>query len=242
MYSSSFKSSKEAFEVRYGSGIVEGKKAYETLTIAGISLQSIEVGLVSKEANPISTFNADGILGLGFAGLLRIGTRTLLDEMQLTASVRPVFAIFLTKEPYAQGSVLTFGGVNPAFLTENSTWHYAPVVNSLPYDSLSYWALHVTDFRVGETRMCKGRFCTAILDTGTSMLSIPSSIYNTFLDRVTRNNPSCVDSDDGRWRCTNYDLSQFPKLSLKISGTTFLLRPEVGRPSVYSFLFLKFLS
>jgi hypothetical protein len=169
----------------------------------------------------IGAFQADGIFGLGFEGLSSITVPTFVERLKKLRSVRPVFSFYLTKQPYAAGSILTIGGYNSSLVGGNKTWHYSPVVHVPPYAYLTYWAVQMSELNVGKKDFCSEK-CIAMLDTGTSLLGVPSSMYDNFLQEITQNNrATCVGT-----LCTSCEIGLFPPLTMVMSGGSFVLRPE----------------
>ena len=57
---------------------MQGVSIKDDVTVAGISLKSLSVGVASTETPMLRSFAADGILGLGFKGLAHVTLPTFL--------------------------------------------------------------------------------------------------------------------------------------------------------------------
>ncbi|KAL4092927.1 hypothetical protein PRIC1_011916 [Phytophthora ramorum] len=91
------------------------------------------------------------------------------------------------QEAYRTGSELHVGGYDLSVVGPNASFHYTPVVKLPEFDAFMYWTIKMNNFSIqpvgddnnnnGETdvttNMCDP-FCYAIVDTGTSLISVPA--------------------------------------------------------------------
>jgi hypothetical protein len=100
----------------------------------------------------------------------------------------------------------------------------APLSTKIPVVGDLYWSAEMSDVQLGKsddneatTLGCDTRVCSAVIDTGTSLLVAPQEAVDKVDKALTawlRNNGSCS------------DLSMFPQFEFKLNGTTFSLPPE----------------
>jgi len=113
------------------------------------------------------------VLGLGLSGLSQTPEFNVFHQMGLSGTVtEPIFSVFLADSDDEQ-SEITFGGINEDHLLgEEVTW--APV--TMPH--LGYWQIRIKELRVGNMTLpfCEDQTCRAVVDTGTSLLAVPSKV------------------------------------------------------------------
>lgn len=128
-----------------------------------------------------------------------------------------VFSFYLsTQHGSAEDtSSLILGGIDQKYYTGDFT--YLP---ALKYEGIqAYWLVHGDDIKVGGQSMgsCNGliyKKCQFVVDTGTSILTGPSSKINPLIQQIGN-----VSSD-----CSGVEA--LPTLSFSLAGTEFTLEPE----------------
>uniref|UniRef100_A0A3B4DYH8 Peptidase A1 domain-containing protein n=1 Tax=Pygocentrus nattereri TaxID=42514 RepID=A0A3B4DYH8_PYGNA len=145
------------FSVHYGTGSVTRVYGYDTITVI---VKHQKIGLSKNEpgshfAKPLH----DGLMGLAFMPDDDTIVDTMIKEGLIEESV---FAFYLSRDDQ-KGSEVVFGGTNPS--------HYQGQINWVPAQRNSHWQVTFEGFEVNhkKTDWCKSG-CTAIVDTGTSML------------------------------------------------------------------------
>lgn len=110
----------------------------------------------------------DGILGLGFPTLAVGGVQPPLDAMVEQGLLeKPVFSFYLNRDSEgSDGGELVLGGSDPA--------HYVPPLTFIPVTIPAYWQVHMESVKVGTGLSLCAQGCSAILDTGTSLITGPS--------------------------------------------------------------------
>jgi saccharopepsin len=164
--SSSYKKNGSTFEIQYGSGAVSGFISQDTVTLGDLTIKDQLLAEVTNEPGLAFAFGRfDGILGLGYDTIsvnkipppfYSLVDQKLLDE--------PVFAFYLGDA--SETSEAVFGGIDES--------HYTGKITTIPLRRKAYWEVTLDSLTFGgETAdMDMG----AILDTGTSLLALPSTI------------------------------------------------------------------
>jgi saccharopepsin len=164
--SSSYKKNGSEFAIQYGSGAVEGYISEDTITMGDLKVKNQLFGEVTSEPGLAFAFGRfDGILGLGFDTIsvnkipppfYSMIDQDLLDE--------PVFAFYLGDT--TDESEAIFGGIDES--------HYTGKMVNIPVRRKAYWEVTLDSIAFGgeSAEMDMG----AILDTGTSLLALPSTI------------------------------------------------------------------
>ncbi|ETM36646.1 hypothetical protein L914_16700 [Phytophthora nicotianae] len=239
--STTFLDTEEKFYDAYGSGSVSGTVVVDTVTISGYTVDSVRFGIIDDESDKLQEFLADGIFGLGFEGLAHISRPTVFAALAgQNADLENMFAFYLTPEAYRTGSELHIGGYDLSVVGPNASFHYTPVVKLPEFDSFMYWTIKMNNFSVvppalaiGDSdntvettetdvtvNMCEP-FCYAIVDTGTSLISVPAGQYNEVISKITRG-LDCDGID-----CDAVAVKDFPVLHFGMEpDNVFLLQPQ----------------
>ncbi|KAF4316645.1 hypothetical protein BBO99_00006829 [Phytophthora kernoviae] len=234
--STTFLDTQEKFYDAYGSGSVSGTVVVDTVTISGYTVDSVRFGVIDDESDKLQTFLADGIFGLGFEGLAHISRPTVFAALAgQNAELENMFAFYLTPEAYRTGSELHIGGYDLSVVGPNASFHYTPVVKLPEFDSFMYWTVKMNKFFVTSAtnsigsgnsdddrgvNMCDP-FCYAIVDTGTSLISVPAGQYDEVVRKIT------VGLDCDGIDCEAVDEKDFPVLHFGMEpDNVFLLQPR----------------
>jgi saccharopepsin len=166
--SSTYKSNGSEFEIRYGSGELSGFVSKDTVTIGDLIIKNQLFAEATNEPGLAFAFGRfDGILGLGYDTIsvnsipppfYNMIDQKLLDE--------PVFAFYLGEAGESESEAI-FGGV--------STEHYTGKITKLPIRRKAYWEVDLDSITFGK-QTADMDDVGAILDTGTSLIVLPSTI------------------------------------------------------------------
>ncbi|XP_029477246.1 pepsin A-like isoform X1 [Oncorhynchus nerka] len=164
--SSTFKLGSKTVSIQYGSGSMTGKLAYDTISVGGISVTQQIFGASETESPFMSYMVADGILGLAFPNLAASGATPIFDSMMTQGLLsQSLFSVYLSRNS-AEGSMLSFGVIEPSYYTGQITW--------IPLSVMTFWQITMDSVTInGNTVACNGG-CQAIIDTGTSMIVGPT--------------------------------------------------------------------
>ncbi|XP_039109472.1 pepsin F-like [Hyaena hyaena] len=167
--SSTCRVSDRSIHLQYGSGMMSGFLAYDTVRFGGLVDVAQAFGLSLQEPGRFMEYAVfDGILGLAYPSLSLRGTIPVFDNLWKQGLIsQEVFAFYLNKKE-EEGSVVMFGGVDHSYYNGDLNW--APVSKQL------YWQLSMDSISMnGEVIACNGG-CQAIIDTGTSLLIGPPDV------------------------------------------------------------------
>uniref|UniRef100_A0A4X2KH32 Peptidase A1 domain-containing protein n=1 Tax=Vombatus ursinus TaxID=29139 RepID=A0A4X2KH32_VOMUR len=208
--SSSYSSDGQTFSIQYGTGSLTGVFGYDT--IQGISITNQEFGL--SETEPGSSFvyaNFDGILGLAYPAISAGEATTVMQGfLQENLLNEPVFAFYLSGDENSDnGGELTFGGVDSSLYTGDISW--APVSEE------AYWQIAINGYSTG---WCSDG-CQAIVDTGTSLLTAPQSIFSELMQYI-----GAEEDENGAYLVSCSNIDSLPTLTFNINDVNFPLPPS----------------
>jgi saccharopepsin len=167
--SSTYKKNGSDFAIRYGSGSLEGYVSQDTVQIGDVKIKNQLFAEATSEPGLAFAFGRfDGIMGLGYDTISVNGIvppfysmleQGLLDE--------PVFSFYLsdTNDEGAESEAL-FGGINKD--------HYTGEMTKIPLRRKAYWEVDLDAITFGD-QSASLESTGAILDTGTSLIALPST-------------------------------------------------------------------
>ncbi|XP_050813076.1 gastricsin-like [Gopherus flavomarginatus] len=214
--SSTYSSNGQTFSLQYGSGSLTGVFGYDTVTIQDVSITNQEFGL--SETEPGTSFvyaQFDGILGLAFPAIAAGGATTvmqgLIQENLISASL---FSFYLSgQEGIQDGGELLFGGIDSDLYSGQIVW--TPVTQD------AYWQIGIEGFSVdGQSSGWCSSGCQGIVDTGTSLLTAPQSIFSQLMEDI-----GAQENSDGEYVVSCSSIDSMPTISFTISETSFPLSP-----------------
>ncbi|RDA91845.1 hypothetical protein CP533_3669 [Ophiocordyceps camponoti-saundersi (nom. inval.)] len=165
--SSTFQKNGSSFEIRYGSGSLSGFVSRDSMSIGDLKIKEQLFAEATSEPGLAFAFGRfDGILGLGFDTIsvnritppfYNMKSQKLIDQA--------VFAFYLSRTD--EGSEAVFGGVDKD--------HYEGEIKYIPLRRKAYWEVDFTSLAFGK-EVAEMEDTGVILDTGTSLNVLPSSI------------------------------------------------------------------
>lgn len=159
------------FEIRYGSGSLSGFVSQDTLHLGDMKIEHQDFAEATSEPGLAFAFGRfDGILGLGYDSIsvnrivppfYNLVNQGLLDE--------PVFSFYLGDTANGDGdqSEVYLGGINKE--------HYTGNLTRIPLRRKAYWEVDLDALTFGDDSVDLDN-TGAILDTGTSLLAVPSTL------------------------------------------------------------------
>ncbi|KAH7510518.1 aspartic proteinase A1 [Ziziphus jujuba] len=171
-YSRTYKKNGKSAEIHYGTGAISGFFSQDHVKVGNLIVEDQDFIEATRE--PSITFVAakfDGILGLGFQEISVGNAVPLWYNMVNQGLVKePVFSFWLNRNIEGEeGGEIVFGGVDSN--------HYKGEHTYVPVTQKGYWQFDMGDVLIdGETTGFCGSGCSAIADSGTSLLAGPTTI------------------------------------------------------------------
>ncbi|KAF5542388.1 hypothetical protein FNAPI_9965 [Fusarium napiforme] len=213
------KSTGNSVSVSYGSGSFSGTEYKDKVSFGGLSVAAQSIGAASS-ASGFS--GVDGIIGFGPADLTADTVSntdtvpTFMDNLYSQGSI-PSEVLGVSFKPETgsddndNNGELTLGGVDSSKYTGALT--YFPTLTS--GQASEYWGIAVSRFTYGSTSLGSGN---GIVDTGTTLIYIPTSAYNKFLSAAG----GSTDSSTGLAAFSKKPTSNF---GIRFGSTTYTLTP-----------------
>lgn len=184
--SSTYKKNGTEFKIQYGSGACSGFLSQDTLQMGDLKIKNQVFAEVTEEPGLAFAFGKfDGILGLGYDTIAvdRVVPPfyNMIDQGHLD---EPVFAFYLgNADDASDESEATFGGVNKD--------HYTGPVTKIPLRRKAYWEVELDAITFGkETAELDNT--GAILDTGTSLIALPTTLADLLYVSFSKSLSSCT--------------------------------------------------
>ncbi|KAL8145496.1 cyprosin-like [Apium graveolens] len=171
-HSSTYKKNGKSAAIHYGTGSISGFFSQDSVEVGDLVVKEQDFIEATKE--PGVTFLAakfDGILGLGFQEISVGNAVPVWYSMVNQGLVKePVFSFWLNRNAEeGEGGEIVFGGVD--------TNHFKGEHTYVPVSQKGYWQFDMGDVLVGgeSTGFCSDG-CSAIADSGTSLLAGPTTV------------------------------------------------------------------
>lgn len=212
--SSTYIANGTTFHIEYGSGPVSGYESVDTLNMGGLVVKDqifAEVTDVSGLGAAYKMGKFDGILGLAFGVLSVNKVPTAFDNLVSQGLVTNAeFAFYLGNSALDKGE-LTLGGTDPA--------HYTGSITYVPLLAATYWEITLDDFTVSGQSFVGAGETKAIVDSGTSILTGPSSEVSKIASLL-----GGKEIVEGEY-LVKCDYTGFPDFVFKIDGNDYTLTP-----------------
>ncbi|KAL3422783.1 vacuolar protease A [Phlyctema vagabunda] len=214
------KSTGGSVSVSYGSGSFSGTEYTDTVSFGGLTVSSQSIGAASS-ATGFS--GVDGIVGFGPVGLTagtvsNVNTvPTFLHNLYSQGSISSeVLGVYFKPESGSDtddtNGELTLGGVDTSKYSGTLTY-FSKLTSGT---ASAYWGISIASFTYGTTTLASS--ASGIVDTGTTLIYIPSAAYSKFLTATGGK----TDSSSGLAVFTTKPTSNF---SIKFGSTTYTLTP-----------------
>lgn len=169
--SATYKADGTAFNITYGSGPVSGFDSIDNLVTGGLKVKSQTFTEVTDASGLGAAYligKFDGILGLAWPSLSVNGITPVIQNMISQKAIdNGEFAFFLGNADSEDGE-LTIGGYDQSRFTGSLAY--------VPLKSQTYWEINMEAFKIGVTNyVATAGGESAIIDSGTSLLTGPSS-------------------------------------------------------------------
>lgn len=218
--SSSYTSNGGNFNVEYGLGKVSGFLSQDTASLGGLQVKNQIFGEVtewtSNFENPDEPM--DGIVGMAFKEAALDKASTLIDNLYSNqVLLSKMFSFWLDKRLEGDQSRLILGPPDSNF------YHGDIVYVNLLTHNQGMWFVEMNDMSVDgvSLNLCPNG-CAALVDTGSSFIGIPQSIFSSVVGQITKQRSDCT-VKNGAIQCYSTSTNGFPDLTFNLDGKLFTL-------------------
>ncbi|CAA9987948.1 aspartyl protease, putative [Plasmodium knowlesi strain H] len=186
-YTRQLKGNKESIYtyIQYGTGTSILEHGYDDVNLKGLRIKHQSVGLAIEESlHPFSELPFDGIVGLGFSdpdfsSKKGYGMSLIETIKKQNLLKRNIFSFYVPKKLQEPGSI-TFGSANRKYALEGRQIEWFPVI------SIYFWEINLVDVQLSDQnlKICENRKCRAAIDTGSSLLTGPSSLMQPLIENL----------------------------------------------------------
>jgi hypothetical protein len=130
---------------------------------------------------PFKHFLFDGVIGLGLSGLALHPDFHFFSQMTASKAISPIFSFFIARDERTR-SQITFGGLDETRMA--GPMRYV----SVTHPENGHWRVAIRKVSIGNMSLpqCDDGSCTAIVDTGTSILGVPHEAVTTVISQTSR--------------------------------------------------------
>ena len=210
--SSTYKKNGSSFEIKYGSGELEGYVSQDTMYIGDLKIEKQDFAEATSEPGLAFAFGRfDGIMGLGYDTISVNGIvppfYNMIDQGLLDEKV---FAFYLgnTNEE-GDDSVAVFGGIDKD--------HYTGEMVKIPLRRKAYWEVDFDAITFGQ-ETAELDSTGAILDTGTSLIALPSTLAELLNKEI-----GAEKSFNGQYTIDCEKRDELPDLTFTLTGHNFTI-------------------
>lgn len=174
--SSTYKANGTSFEIRYGSGSLEGYMSQDILTIGDLSVKHQDFAESTKEPGLAFAFGKfDGILGLAYDTIaVNHATPPFYNMVDQDLLDEPVFSFRVGKSEEDGGEAI-FGGIDDSA--------YTGKIDYVPIRRKGYWEVELEQIQFGDD-VLELENTGAAIDTGTSLIACPSDVAELLNDAL----------------------------------------------------------
>ncbi|NP_001073276.1 pepsin A-4-like preproprotein [Homo sapiens] len=212
--SSTYQSTSETVSITYGTGSMTGILGYDTVQVGGISDTNQIFGLSETEPGSFLYYAPfDGILGLAYPSISSSGATPVFDNIWNQGLVsQDLFSVYLSADDQS-GSVVIFGGIDSSYYTGSLNW--------VPVTVEGYWQITVDSITMNGEAIACAEGCQAIVDTGTSLLTGPTSPIANIQSDI-----GASENSDGDMVVSCSAISSLPDIVFTINGVQYPVPPS----------------
>ncbi|KAJ8086655.1 aspartic proteinase precursor [Marasmius tenuissimus] len=209
--SSSYKANGTSFEIRYGSGSMEGIVSNDVLKIGDLSIKGQDFGEATKEPGLAFAFGKfDGILGLGYDTISVLHMTPPFYSMVNNGLLDEPVVSFRLGSSEADGGEALFGGIDKSAYKGDLTY--------IPVRRKAYWEVELEEVAFGDESV-ELENTGAAIDTGTSLIALPSDMAEMLNAQI-----GATKTWNGQYTVDCSKVPSLPDLTFKFGGKPFPIK------------------
>uniref|UniRef100_A0A673SZ28 renin n=1 Tax=Suricata suricatta TaxID=37032 RepID=A0A673SZ28_SURSU len=178
--SSSYMENGTAFTIRYTSGRVKGFLSQDEVTVGGITVTQTFGEVTELPLIPFMLAKFDGVLGMGFPAQAVGGVTPVFDHILSQGVLKEdVFSVYYSrnsKNSHLLGGEVVLGGSDPQYY--QGSFHYVSVSKT------GSWQIKMKGLSVRSATLVCEEGCMAVVDTGASYISGPTSSLRLLMETL----------------------------------------------------------
>ncbi|XP_049626623.1 renin [Suncus etruscus] len=209
--SSSYMENGTEFTIRYGSGKVKGFQSQDVVTVGGITVTQTFGEVTELPLIPFMLAKFDGVLGMGFPAQAVGGVTPVFDHILSQRVLKEdVFSVYYSRNSHLLGGEIVLGGSDPQYYQGN--FHYVSVSRT------GSWQINMKGVSVRSATLLCAEGCMAVVDTGASYISAPTSSLHLLMDTLGAKERS---TNDYVVNCNQ--VPTMPDISFHLGGRAYTL-------------------
>uniref|UniRef100_I3MP68 renin n=1 Tax=Ictidomys tridecemlineatus TaxID=43179 RepID=I3MP68_ICTTR len=208
--SSSYLENGTEFTIHYGSGKVKGFLSQDVVTVGGITVTQTFGEVTELPLIPFMLAKFDGVLGMGFPAQAVGGVTPVFDHILSQRVLKEdVFSVYYSRDSHLLGGELVLGGSDPQYYQGN--FHYVSISKT------GSWQITMKVSIGSVTLLCE-EGCMAVVDTGASYISGPTSSLRLVMEALGAKEQS---TDEYVVNCNQ--VPTLPDISFHLGGRAYTL-------------------
>ncbi|KAJ7220032.1 acid protease [Mycena pura] len=212
--SSTFVNTKKPWSITYGSGSAAGEIVNDTIVLGGVLLDNHTFGIAHEISSSFSRDAvADGLMGLGKAGLSNQGVPTPVQVLRNRGVIPAAITSYRLPRllDHTNNGEVTFGGVDETKFDPSTAVTIDSTSNGFWLTALGGVSVNGGDVSINST--------VALMDTGTSLLIAPAADAAAIHAKI----PGAILQDSGSY---TIPCDTTASVSLKFGGKQFEINPK----------------
>lgn len=206
--STNFKKLGLGVQVTFGTGTVQGEINQDQFTLGNLLIPIQKFGEILDESGDVfAAGKFSGILGLAYPSMAAYGVTPVFDSIINDKLLKNNIMTFYYSYNENTDGQITLGYIDP--LKFSGDIKYYPVTDKF------YWAIKLDDIKYNgkSLGLCAKTGCTAVVDTGTTLITGPTADLRVLLKAIP------VEND-----CRNYAIAG--KLTFVFGGDEYSMNPD----------------
>ncbi|XP_008828594.1 renin [Nannospalax galili] len=209
--SSSYMENGTEFTIHYGSGKVKGFLSQDLVTVGGIVVTQTFGEVTELPLIPFMLAKFDGVLGMGFPAQAVGGVTPVFDHIVSQKVLKEeVFSVYYSRDSHLLGGEVVLGGSDPKHYQGN--FHYVSISKT------GSWQITMKGVSVGSDTLLCEEGCMAVVDTGASYISGPTSSLRLVMQALGAKEHS---TDEYVVNCSQ--VPTLPDISFHLGGRAYIL-------------------
>jgi len=193
-----------SWNIAYGTGSASGIAGKDTVVLAGLTASAqIFAQATNVQDMAISQYEPqDGICGFARQDATTLSGTTIMQSLiNNEQNAHGLFAFYLSKHSDSGSKLIVGDEVYNENYYESDQLQTFAINDDIDYDIGGLWSVHFESIKQNGYHLVADEsnteYISAIFDTGTTYIGIPSSEYDAFMKELTKHRPDCISESGG---------------------------------------------